>query len=236
MTPQATLPLLLVVACGGTTGQREIRYPVVGIGEPSAPFTVGAWEVTLTTAQIGFGPAYFCATAAASSDLCPAAVSQFAHSAAINGLDSAPQTLGEGDGETGTVRSATYDFAFTWFATQKQAGPAPGAPGGNSARFAGTAINGATTLRFVADIDLVPHFQGTRAVQGAPVAATLEDSDLQLSVGVQPSLWWTGVDFDALALLSGDPIQVLPGSRAYEAVILGMIANARPSLVWARAQ
>jgi hypothetical protein len=205
---------------------------VFGTGELSAPFNAGGWEVMLTTAQVGFGPAYFCATAAASSDLCPTAVSQFARSATINGLDAAPQELGEADGETGTVRSATYDFAFTWFATQRQATPATGAPQGHSAYFEGQATNGTRTIRFVAAIDIAPRFQGTRSVQGAPVDATLESEAIQLEVGVRPSSWWQGVDFEALSQSTEDPIQVSPGSRAYEAVVLAMTANARPSLTW----
>lgn len=219
-------------ACGGATGQRELQYPVLAVGEAPEAFDAGGWQVTLSRADVGFGPAYFCATAAASSDLCSTAVSQFAKSATIDGLSAELQPLGEGDGQTGTVRSATYDFAYTWFATQQRPTPAAGAPMGHSAHFAGEAVKGSRTVRFEALVDITPQVQGARSVQGAGVEATLDRDDLQLVIDVCPSNWWRDVDFDAVAQ-SGEPsVRIAPGSRAYESVVLAMTANHRPSFSW----
>lgn len=229
------LLLLFFHASCGSTGQRELTYPVFGQGEASAPFNAGGWEVTLTVAEVGFGPAYFCATAAASSDLCPTAVSQFARTATLNGLDPTPQRIGEADGQTGTVRSATYDYGISWFATQRQPTPGAAAPRNHSAYFEGQAVKDGRTVRFVAPIDVVPRFQGTRVVQGVPAEAELASDAIHLTVGVRPGLWWQTVDFDALAQTTEDPVRVAPGSRAYEALVLAMTATATPALTWAPA-
>jgi len=223
--------LLFLAACGGTTGQRELRYPVVAVGE-TGPFAVGGWQVTLTRAQVGFGPAYFCATSAASSELCPTAITQFARTATVNALDPAEQALGEADGEMGTVRSATYDFAYTWFPTQRQPTPAAGAPDGHSAVFEGQATQGAVTVRFLTELDVVPRIQGTRAVEGARASAELTTSDVQRRISMKPSLWFRGVDFDELALSPSDPVRLAPGTRAYGALILAMTATGAPTFTW----
>ncbi|HZH04603.1 MAG TPA: hypothetical protein VEY30_12530 [Myxococcaceae bacterium] len=230
--------LLLIALLGGCSaeapGSVEIAYPVFGRGVPAEPFTSGGWRVALTAAEVGFGPAYFCATAAASSDLCPVAVSQFARAAAINGLDPAPQPLGEADGESGTVRSAAYDFAVSWFTTQRSVIPSPRAPRGHSAYFEGTAVKEGRSVRFTAAVDVVPRFQDTRAVQGQPVNATLGGEGLDLTVAVNPRDWWTAVNFDeALGdAADGAVVEVVPGTRAYEAVVFGMVTARPPMFQW----
>ena len=229
---RALLLSLCLLACGGSTGPGETSYPVVGRGEAAIPFDVKGWTVTLTIAELGFGPAYFCATAAASSDLCPVAVSEFAASGTVNALDPALQPLGTGGGQAGAVRSATFDYAWTWFPTQQQARPTAAAPRGHSAYFEGTAVKDAQTVHFVAGVDLAPRIQGTRAVEGVRVDATLDGEGLQLVVGVAPSPWWRNVDFDALALAGTDPVVIAAGSRAYESLVLALTASAPPSLIW----
>lgn len=224
------LPLLF--ACGGATGQREFSYPVVARGELASPFDAGGWEVVLSTAEVGFGPAYFCATASASADLCPTAISQFARGATINGLDPGDQPLGDAEAQTGTVRSATYDFALTWSPTQRRPTPAPGAPRGHSAYFEGEATKDGRTVRFVAAVDVVPRFQGTRAVQGAAADVELGEEGVKLTVTVRPSTWWRAVDFERLAQQPGDPVSIVPGTPAHEALVFAMTAGAPPSLSW----
>lgn len=233
------LPLISVFAlvlalsgCDASTGQRILRYPVSATGEPPGTFDVAGWQVTLSAAEVGFGPAYFCATAAASSDLCPTAVSEFPQAAKIDGLNPERQLLGDANGETGTVRSATYDFAYTWFPTQRQPTAASAAPRGHSAYFEGVATDGARTLRFVAAVDIVPQIQGARAVQGASVEAILDGPELELEIAASPRTWFQRVDFAELALGTENPVRILPGSRAYEALVLAMTANSRPSLTW----
>lgn len=216
----------------GETGQEEVSYPVFAAGTAPAPFIVGAYEVTLDVAQVGFGPVYFCATAAASSDLCPAALAEFASTATLDGVNDEAQQLGDVRGVTGEIRSATYDYAITWLSTQRNPTPAPGAPGGHSAHFEGRAVGGATEFRFVADVDVVPQLQGSRAVQGARVSANVQDSSVRLDVRFDPGAWWRSVDFSELEALGGDPVVVPAGSRAMNAVVIGMTATAPPTFEW----
>jgi len=227
---------ILIVLLGslgcGETGQEEVSHPIFAAGMAPAPFTVGAYEVTLDVAQIGFGPVYFCATAAASSDLCPAAVAELATTATVDGAAESPQQLGDVSGVTGQIRSATYDYAVTWLATQRSPTPAPGAPGGHSAHFEGRAVRGTTEFRFVADVDVLPQIQGSRAVQGARVTADVRDASVRVDVRFDPSAWWRSVDFRELEALGGDPVVAPAGSRAMNAVVIGMTATTPPTFEW----
>jgi hypothetical protein len=224
--------LLLSLGCG-QVAQHSLSYPVLAMGEPPTPFAAGDWTVTLSQAQIGFGPAYFCATAAASSDLCPAAVSELALSVTLDGLNPAPQLLGDADGLTGTIRSTAYDFGFDWFATQHEPQPGAGAPGGHSVLFAGEAVRGSNHVRFEAAVDVVPLFADTFAIQGARVSATLDGTPVQLTVQFSPHQWWEGVDFGALWAMGQDPVQIQPGSPVHDQVVVSMVAVAPPSFTWA---
>jgi hypothetical protein len=40
------------------------------------------------------------------------------------------------------------------------------------------------------------------------------------------------VDFSELEALGGDPVVVAPGSRAMNAVVIGMTATGRPTFEW----
>lgn len=222
----------VLASCGGSTGQRELTFAVTGAGEPAASFAVNDWQVTLTRADVAFGPAYFCATAAASSDLCPTAVAQFAQSTVINGLDPNAQPLGDGEGQTGTIRSATYDFGISWFPTQRQPTASERAARGHSAVFEGRAERLGRVVRFIAEVDVVPRVQGTRAMQGAATVYELATEDAGLSVVVRPGAWWRAVDFDELALSTDDPVVIKPGSRGYEALVFAMTASSPPQFTW----
>lgn len=239
MTPRfrmlfALSAALLLTACEGPSGVASISYPVLARGEDAAAFDAGSWSVTLTTAEVGFGPSYFCATAAASAELCSVATSEFADTGVVNALSSEPQVLGEAQGETGTLRSVTYDFAYSWFATESQARVASTSARGHSAYFEGTATQGSTTVPFTVAIDLPPRIRGTRAVQGQRLDATLTTRTRELVVTVQPTRWFSRVVFDDLVSLSpaGETVTIAPGSRAYEALVLAMTVNAPPSFQW----
>jgi len=204
-----------LVACGDT-GQSEVSYPAFALGVDAAPFDVGDWRVTLTEADIAIGPIYFCATAAASADLCPSATAELRVVAVVDGLDPSPQPIGTVEGVTGVINSATYDFGIHWFTRDRSPIIAPEAPGGHSARFAGSATRGETTVPFTIDLDLVPQFQGTRAVQGARAKADIQDDGWRLELRFDPVAWFRTVDFDRLetaadnalviAITTGQPI------------------------------
>lgn len=221
---------MLLMGCGDT-GQKTVSYPLIATGTLGT-FSAGAWEVTLDVAEVALGPIYFCATEGASMDLCPAAVNELADVAVVNAVDPAAQALGQIVGVTGEIRSATYDFGITWFNRQTSPQASAKAPGGHSAHFQGSAIRGATTLRFVSDVDVLPPQQGTLAVQGARMTASVRDSRQTLHVTLDPGAWWSDVDFDELAALGGDPVVVPATSRAHNALVLRMTTVAAPTFTW----
>jgi hypothetical protein len=218
----------------GSTGQEEISYPIQAQGRSPAPFMAGMWQVTLEVARVGFGPLYFCASASSSRDTCPTAVAEFAQGATVDAIDPQPQALGEVAALTAEVRSAIYGYAYIWPLTQNAPLPITGAPGGHSAHFEGTAVQGASTLRFVADVDVLPTFAGTLAVQGAAVVPTVQEAGLRLDVTFDPIAWWSQVDFNDLAAVGGDPVTVTSTStsRAYNTLVIAMTSTDRPTLVW----
>lgn len=228
----------MLVACG-ETGQNPITYPIFASGQDVASFTAGAWNVTLDVARVAFGPVYFCSTAAASSDLCPTALAEFASSADVNVALATPQAIGSVDGVTGVIHSAMYDYAITWLPTQQSPTPTVHAINGHSAHFMGHAQKDETVIWFVADVDLRAQIQGERVVQGARMLADVTGDNVRLDVHFEPQRWWSTVDFDELDTLRGplttdatSPLVINPESRAMNALVVGMTATATPTFTW----
>ncbi len=238
---RSPLPALFTLAtfggatlgCSGT-GQPEIAYQAFAAPIVPASITAGDWTVTLDEASVAFGPAYFCAAASGSADLCETAIGELTEIRALNLLDATPQPLGEARGLIGTIRSASYDYGVHWFFTEESPVAAEAAPGGHSARFAGQATKGATALRFVADVDVIPQFQGLRAVPSAEASAVIEDRDVRLDVGFDPGAWLSNVDFDLAAPEPGSAYVIAPGSRNHGALVIAMTAQETPSFTWTK--
>jgi hypothetical protein len=226
----ATVALALLAGCSGT-GQPEIEYEVVAVPAPPAAITAGQWTVTLDEATVAFGPVYFCAAASGSATLCETAVSELRDASALDALGG-PQPLGAAQGFAGQVRSASYDYGISWLLTEPSPRPLPAAPGGHSARLAGRATRGAETARFVAEIDVIAQYQGQRAVPTAAASANLDSGVTRLDVGFDPGAWLTSVDFDDVAAIEGDPKVFEPGSGAYNAIVIAMVATHPPTFTW----
>jgi hypothetical protein len=224
------LALAVAVAGCGSTGHQEFQYPMFAQGS-TAPTTAGTWTVTVDVATIALGPIYFCATQAASMSLCPVAVSEFADVATIDAL-AANVPLGTVDATPGLVQSAQYDWGITWFPRQTEATATPEAPGGHSAHLEGHATNGTTLLRFISDVDIEPTIAGTHAVQGARTESDVRSANARLDVGLTPGSWFERVDFDELAAIGADPVNIAAGTRAYDAIHLRMMAIAAPTFNW----
>jgi hypothetical protein len=224
------LALLFLLAACGDTGQKVVAYPLTGQGG-SAQLSAGRWQLTFDEARLALGPIYFCATAAASSDLCPVAVNELADVVVLDGLGGAGQPLGTIRGTTGGVRSAAYDLGINWFATQRMPTPHPAAPGGHAARFGGSASDGSTSRRFTAEIDVAPQFAGELAVRGVAVQVEITPATAGLSVAVDATELWRAVDLDALFAAPGD-VTVLPGSRAHDALVFALTAGAPFRFTW----
>jgi hypothetical protein len=224
---------LALSACG-QTGQTLVAYPAVAHGVDAVPFTTeDGFTVTLTRADVGLGPFYFCATAAASSDLCPSAVEEIAASATIDALSSSAQPLGDVTGASGSIRSVTYDLGISWFTSSRAPRATSGAPDGHSARFAGTAVRDAVSFAFTADLDVTPTIQGQRAVQGQRASVDVVDDDTALAIALDPGAWISRVSFEEIAPADGaSDVVIDPASRAASALIGALIAQAPPSFSW----
>lgn len=226
-----TLILAFVCVACGETGQERLEVDVYARGGGTT-LTAGLWEVTLSEATVAIGPVYFCATAAASADLCPAASFEFTQSVTVDGLSAQAELIGTAAGVTGDVRSAAYDYGISWLTTQNQPTGTSGAIDGHSARFSGVATTAGRTLAFTALLDVAPQLQGTYAVQGARSAASITGDTTSLTITARPDLWFAAVDFDSAAPADATEVEITSNSIAGNTVRIGMSANAPLTFTW----
>jgi hypothetical protein len=218
-----------------TYGRTQVAVPVHGAGTGVRSFTVGDFVITLESARIAWGPAYFCTTPFADVDLCPTALAEVRSAATIDALDETPQLIGELRGISGTVRSAMFDYGITWLLPSASAAPDPGAVDGqHSAHFAGSAEQGGVTTRFVLDVDMVPRNSGVSAAHGVPTMHTLSEAADALVVRFDPSAIFADADFSQLDAMGADPVVVDESSEIYQAVVIAFSSSALPALEWAR--
>lgn len=223
------------IGCGDT-GQKQLRIPLSAVSTGPV-FSVGAWQIALTRASLAFGPVYFCATAAASSSLCPTAVAELADVVSVDLLQTEPRPLGQIEAVTGTIHSVTFDFGIVWGNSDRRPVSFPATPDGHSAVFEGTATRGDARLRFTAAVDLVAQFQGSRVVQGALTQVDLsraQSGSSSVIARFDPSAWFGQVDFDALwaARDAQSEVQITAASPAYNALVIGIGAVAPPRFEW----
>ncbi len=223
------LGLLALAGCTDT-GLTFVTVPVEAQGATESTFVQDGWSVVLTKAELGLGPLYLCATAGANTEFCEAATLEFLKGTTIDGLDPAPQAIGELLGTTGTVRSAFFDYGIPWLLTQTEPMALEGVPGGpatvpvddsdyvpagHSARFSGSATctGGAAvccpdnpddcpaTFDFQANLDIVALGPGNAAVNGVETEWLVTESPVKLTLRFDPLAWWQEVDFARLAAL-----------------------------------
>ena len=226
--------------------QERVAFPLVGRGSTASGFVARGWDVTLSRAQVGLGPAYFCVTQADKPDLCETPLVEWAATATLDALQPQDQALGTVAGVSGDIRSVQFDYAITWFNTQQAPSPRSGAPGGHSVQLEGEARKDGNVIHFTADVDLLPYSQGQRTVLGMPVTAAVDARTTRMTILVDPAACFAHVDFGGLlpaitpdadggvtpdaGLPGPQDIQVAieQGSRAYNALVLQMTVNARP--------
>ncbi len=228
------LTTALTFACT-TTGEREVPLVAEATGRAAEPIRVGEYIIVLTAARVGLGPFYFCATEAASSDLCPTARAELLVPLAADALDPTPQPFAGGQALTGAIRSVAFDFARPWLDTGHAPAPATGAPGGHSAHFEATVTSASASFRVVVDLDLDPQLQGEHAVQGARTSVDVGVAGVRLDIGLDPIAWWAKVDPTELAeaaAAGADPVVVTRDFRAWNALVLAMTAQLPPTFTW----
>lgn len=224
----------LAAACG-STGQGITSFPIHGAGTGERTFEQEGWAVSLERADVAFGPVYFCATSFADVDVCPRAEAEWLGTRAIDTLDASPEMLGDADALTATVRSAMFDYGRSWLLTAERARANDGAPAGHSAVFVARAVKGDLSLEVRASIDVDPASAGRGAVIGAPTGTEAIEGVEVLVVRFDPAAWWRRVDLDEVAAMDEDGdgvVELAPGDRAYEALVIAMTAGRLPSFEW----
>jgi hypothetical protein len=219
------------LGCSGT-GQPEVSFSAVAVPSGTKELQVDDVAVTLDEAVVAIGPVYFCAGASGAATLCETAQGEILDMSRVDLLATEPSPLGTFQGFTGTVRSASYDFGVHWFLTEKAPTPAPSAPGGHSAHFAGVARRGAASVRFVADVDVIAQYQGQRAVPTTPAQGRIDEGTARLEVGFDVASWFSGVELGKAIDAGEDPYVIAPGSRDHDALVIGMVSLAPPTFTF----
>jgi len=218
---------------GGTTGKRiSLGVKVVGSPEAKAPFNNSqGWSITLSKALIATGALYYYDGATIFSlnnpppksrgqQLWEALVekSAFAHPGHYipgnakgeyltpSSADLRTETvLGQGDGVSGPVRSATFSFqspAVGTFAAEL---------GSHVVVLEGTATKGAETRVFRAELDPadVVNTKNATAVEGCPFTEADMQADGMVTVTIKIAQWFDQVEFDAIpSSTDGKPVAI----------------------------
>jgi hypothetical protein len=218
------------------SAQEPLAYEAFAVSRGGATTVVDGWTVTLTRADIALGPFYFCAAASGSATLCKSSVAELTHVRRIDALSPNPVALGTVHGFTGNVQSASYDFGMTWFTTQSEPTAAPESIDGHSVRLEGHAEKNGQRFSFVANVDVVPQYQGQTAIPTAPALADVTSSDTQLEVVLEPRGWIRHIHFDTLWAKAKPhdrtPWQIDPGSTEHSALLVGLKNLAPPEFRW----
>lgn len=229
---------LVVVACALAApgcieaSQRPLDYEAVAVARGDGTARAGKWTITLTRAEVGLGPFYFCAAASGSSTLCDSSVAEIASVSFVNALAASPTPIGTVHGFSGAIQSVSHDFGISWLNTQTAATPAPVLPRGHSMRLEGFARRDATEIAFVGDIDLVPQYQGQNAIPTATAVADVQSERTRLEIVLEPARWFGQLDFDALEAAGKTSFVITPGTPEHGAVLVGVKNLAPIELRW----
>ena len=227
----AALAATTVPACIESP-QDPVSYAAVAVQRGDGTSTIDGWTITVTRADIALGPFYFCAASSGSSTLCGSSVAELTQVSVVDALHAAPSPIGTVRGFTGSIQSASYDFGISWFDTQTVATPASALPAGHSLHLEGAARKGAQVVTIVADVDVLPQYQGQNAVATAPASANVTSGATRLEVVLEPAAWFRQLDFDALAAKGAAPIVIKPGTDEHTALLVGLKNLAPPELRW----
>lgn len=224
-----------VVSCVDSA-QAYVSIPARARGTEARTMNAAGGALKLTRAKVSIGPLYLCATLSAEADLCSTAVAELLTTRSVDALDTTSQRLGTLRAVTETIRSGFFDYGISWQLTEQAPAPNAGASGGHSAELEGELVaDDGTTLKFSADIDIEPLSAGSSAVTGLRTTRAITTDTSSLELVLDPSRWLARID--AAALLDADQdgdgvVRVEAGSQAYDAIVLGMTADAPPVLRW----
>jgi hypothetical protein len=222
-----------LTACGDAGGRR-LSVSLSTVGADARERTLGDATIRLSRAELAFGPAYFCASLRAEPEACPTALLELTDTVVIDGLAGRSDGVAELTGTSGEIGSAMFDYGISWLLSEAAPRPVGGVLSGHSARIAGELTRGEQSVRFRADIDVLPKAVGALALNAQRTSHTLADGDV-LVVSVDPRRWLTRIDVDALFALDvdGDGEVVLDeDSQAYVALRQALQTSAPAALAW----
>lgn len=227
---------LFVLGCG-TTGGTDVRFPwMAGAATEDRTFEDDGWTVTVEEALVAFGPVYFCATPSADLELCPSAIAEVRGAVTVDALDASAPALGEVHALTGTVRSVMWDYGRPFLLSAAEPAPIDGAIDGHSARFVATAVRGADTFHVVVDLDVEAQLSGISAVRAVRTDHAIVDERDGLTVRFDVPQILSHLDWDALfAASTAGEVRIVPGTAAYDQLVVALTTSTLPTLVWARA-
>jgi hypothetical protein len=221
------LGLILLPGCGDTGGER-VSVALFASGTPARELLIGDARVVLTRAELAFGPAYFCASATASAELCAVAVAELRAPVHILALEPSEQAVG-------VLAAAIYDLGISWLLTQSEARASAAAPEGHSALLEGSIERAGRTLRFRAGIDATPGKRGELVVNTQRTEYELTGEGDALTLAIDANRWVDRLDVDALFALDTDgdgAVAIEQGTTTYEGILLGMVSRAPLGFGW----
>lgn len=221
-------------SCIGDTGREHVQLSLSARGTAPSPVTLGAATLTLTRAELAFGPAYLCASDQGRAEFCELAMGELRETRVLDALDPNPQPLGTMAATTGSVGSLLYDYGISWLLTQPAPRVSSSAAGGHSALLEATLTEGARSLRLRAEIDITPHGPGELAINGQRTQHEIR-GDEPLTLLVDPQRWLDRLDPSALLALDADgdgQLTILAGTPAYESIVQGLVNRAPVALRW----
>lgn len=234
-----------VAGCGdSTTGQRVVLHTEVTAGEEAQEPIVNAfdWSITLTKAHLSVGELYYFDGPPVVARTWPRAPgglrgwlgipSAFAHPGHYTEGDALGQmlkpttvdvlqdaTLPDGDGVTGTYRSARFQFA------SPPAGDLAKELGGHVVVVEGKATKGAEArvFRLSADQAEILNADQNPYVEGCVFNDDEVTGNGTILLTLHPSVWLDQVDFETTpASADGAPVDVDPADKAHKAFIRGL--------------
>jgi len=229
--------LISTAACDqGSTGQQMIEYDLVGAPQQSATFTdARGWEITLTRAELTFGPLVFCShqpTFLKSDSLtdCGQVMGEFGAAVTWDLLAGADTVLGRLTGFTGQVHSAQYDFGWNWPSGQAAA-LWKGDAGEASLLLEGTAEKGGITHEFAFELDAMPRGASLFTVAGLAAEGEQSTTTTAVTLAVSPQKMLRYIDFDLLPE-QAEPFTIVPGSALENQLNLGLTTGTPVTFEW----
>jgi len=221
-------------ACGDT-GRERVDIALSAEGVAARPVMLSGATLTLTRADVAFGPVWLCASEGARAELCEVALAELRDTVVMRALDPTPQPLGALTGTTGDVRSSLFDYGISWLLTASTPQPSARAVDGHSAILEGTLTRDGRTVRFRAAIDVLPRVRGDAALNAQRTSHTIEGEGERMTLIADPHRWVDRLDPAALLALDADgdgAISIDAGTVAYESILQGMVSRAPVTFRW----